>query len=111
MERHNRWDSDGLPPPQKTSCSGQEWVQLQLQEEDNTHWIQEVSPPPFYHRLLLILGGLAIVSPLSWWGSVTLQNASQTRDVVAATPIQPTPVSHPLGPRLRKICGKSTAKY
>lgn len=66
----------------------QSWADLDT-DNDEAPWVTQAESTPFYRRLLLILGGLAIVTPLSFWGATVLKEASQPRSVVAAMPEQP----------------------
>ncbi|MEM9136413.1 MAG: hypothetical protein AAGB01_03565 [Cyanobacteria bacterium P01_F01_bin.42] len=56
-------------------------------------WITQSEQAPFYRRFLLILGGLALVAPLSFWGVSALREASRSRSVIAAIPASASPDS------------------
>ena len=90
FESEENWDHDFLPPPRSNALVEKtEWTSLNIQDEEEAKepWVPEVKAPPFYHRMLLVLGGLAIVTPLSLWGTAALQEASHQKSVIAATPI------------------------
>lgn len=66
------------------------WQSLDLEEAQRDHlgpWVSPLKSTPFYQRLFLVLGGLAIVTPLSFWGGTVLQ-ASQPKSGIAATSVQ-----------------------
>jgi hypothetical protein len=66
------------------------WQSLGLEEAQRDHfgpWVSPLKSTPFYQRLFLVLGGLAIVTPLSLWGG-TILRASQPKSGIAATSVQ-----------------------